>query len=143
MQGWDANGDMAWPAGRWSQGSPASGASAARVPVSVWMREEGGIETWRRDFGGAAFTSRLAQCGPLLVERFGPLRFGFALRREADGLSMHFARWWLGPLPMPRFLMPRGTAGEYETDGRFHFDFGHSLPSKTYSASGMKAARRP
>ena len=30
-----------------------------------------------------------------------------------------------------------------DADGRFHFDFGHSLPSKTYSASGMKAARRP
>ena len=29
-----------------------------------------------------------------------------------------------------------------DADGRFHFDFGHSLPSKTYSASGMKAARR-
>ena len=30
-----------------------------------------------------------------------------------------------------------------DADGHFHFDFGHSLPSKTCSASGMKAARRP
>jgi len=29
-----------------------------------------------------------------------------------------------------------------DADGHFHFDFGHSLPSKTCSASGMKAARR-
>ena len=103
-------------------------AAAAQVPVSVWMREEGGVETWRRDFGGAAFSSRLAQRGAQLVERFGPLRFGFSLRREPDGLSMDFTRWWLGPLPMPRFLMPRGVAREYEADGRFHFDVPVALP---------------
>jgi len=103
-------------------------AAAARVPVSVWMREEDGVETWRRAFGGAAFSSRLAQRGALLVERFGPLRFGFALRREPDGLAMHFVRWWLGPLPMPRLLMPRGTAREYEAESRFHFDVPIALP---------------
>ena len=103
-------------------------AAAAEVPVSVWMREEGGVETWRRDFGGAAFSSRLRQRGALLVERFGPIRFGFHLRREPDGLTMHFARWWLGPLPMPRALMPRGTAREYEAGGRFHFDVPIALP---------------
>ena len=103
-------------------------AAAAEVPVSVWMREEGGVETWRRDFGGVAFSSRLAQRGALLVERFGPIRFGFALRREADGLTMHFQRWWLGPLPMPRLLMPRGAAREYEAEGRFHFDVPIALP---------------
>jgi hypothetical protein len=64
----------------------------------------------------------------LLVERFGPIRFGFALRREADGLTMDFTRWWLGPLPMPRLLMPRGTAREYEAEGRFHFDVQVALP---------------
>jgi NAD(P)-dependent dehydrogenase (short-subunit alcohol dehydrogenase family) len=103
-------------------------AAASQVPVSVWMREEEGVETWRRDFGGNAFSSRLAQSGGLLTEGFGPIRFGFSLRREADGLTMHFARWWLGPLPMPRFLMPRGAAREYEAGGRFHFDVPVALP---------------
>ncbi|MBV9883604.1 MAG: DUF4166 domain-containing protein [Sphingomonadaceae bacterium] len=102
--------------------------AAAQVTVSVWMAEEGGVETWRRTFGGASFSSRLSQRGGLLVERFGLLRFGFALRREADGLSMHFSRWWLGPLPMPRFLMPRGVAREHEAEGRFHFDVPVALP---------------
>ena len=106
-------------------GFPAAG---AEVPVSVWMREEGGVETWRRDFGGAAFSSRLSQRGGLLVERFGPLRFGFVLCREPDGLTMHFTRWWLGPLPMPRLLMPRGVAREHAADGRFHFDVPVALP---------------
>ena len=103
-------------------------AAAAEVPVSVWMREEGGVETWRRDFGGSAFSSRLAQRGTLLGERFGPIRFGFTLRREVDGLTMHFQRWWLGPLPLPRLLMPHGTAREYEAEGRFHFDVPIALP---------------
>jgi len=29
-----------------------------------------------------------------------------------------------------------------DAEGRFHFDFGRSLPPKTCSANGMKAARR-
>lgn len=103
-------------------------AAARQVPVSVWMREEDGVETWRRDFGGICFESRLSQRGALLVERFGLVRFGFALRRETDGLTMHFRRWWLGPLPMPLALAPRGIAREYEADGRFHFDVPIALP---------------
>lgn len=102
--------------------------AAAQVPVSVWMREEDGVETWRRDFGGTCFESRLAQRGSLLVERFGAISFAIKLKREPDGLSMHFERWWIGPLPMPRFLLPRGAAREYETDGRFHFDVPVALP---------------
>ncbi len=106
-------------------GFPPTG---SEIPVTVWMREEDGVETWRRDFGGVAFQSRLAQRGDLLTERFGPIRFAFALQREPDGLTMHFRHWWLGPLPMPRFLLPRGIAREYEKDGRFHFDVPIALP---------------
>lgn len=106
-------------------GFPPAGSG---IPVTVWMREEDGVETWRREFGGVAFQSQLAQRGGLLIERFGPIRFALALRREGDGLTMHFRRWWLGPLPMPRFLLPRGIAREYEKDGRFHFDVPIALP---------------
>lgn len=106
-------------------GFPPAG---TEIPVSVWMREEGGVETWRRDFGGACFESRLSQSGRLMTERFGPIRFGFELRREEDGLSMHFARWWIGPLPMPLALAPRGIARETEAEGRFHFDVPVALP---------------
>lgn len=115
---------LAWLIGR-LVGFPPAGSG---IPVTVWMREEGGVETWRRDFGGVAFESRLAQRGDLLVERFGPIRFAFALKREEDGLSMHFRRWWLGPLPMPRLLLPSGVAREFEQDGRFHFDVPIALP---------------
>lgn len=66
--------------------------------------------------------------GPLLVERFGPLRFGMELRPEPDGLTMHFRRWSIGPLRMPLFLGPRGVAREREIAGRFHFDVPIALP---------------
>jgi NAD(P)-dependent dehydrogenase (short-subunit alcohol dehydrogenase family) len=98
------------------------------VPVSVWMREQDDGETWQRDFGGVCFESRLSQRGALLIERFGPIRFAMKLRRESDGLSMPFRRWWIGPLPMPRVLLPRGLAREYEEGDRFHFDVPVALP---------------
>jgi NAD(P)-dependent dehydrogenase (short-subunit alcohol dehydrogenase family) len=106
-------------------GFPAAGSGIA---VSVWMREEDGVETWRREFGGVGFSSHLAQRGARLIERFGAISFEMALQLEADGLSMPFRRWWIGPLPMPRFLLPREVAREYEADGRFHFDVPITLP---------------
>lgn len=99
-----------------------------QVPVSVWMRERDGVETWRRDFGGVCFRSRLSKRGALLIERFGPISFAMELHPEPDGLSMPFRRWWIGPLPMPRILLPRGVAREHEEAGRFHFDVPVSLP---------------
>lgn len=102
--------------------------AAADIPLKVWMREENGVETWRRDFGGVAFSSRLSERHGLLVERFGLLRFGFKLEREGSGLAMHFARFWLGPIRLPLCLAPRGIAREYEQDGRFHFDVPIALP---------------
>jgi len=106
-------------------GFPPAGSG---VPVSVWMREQQGVETWRRDFGGSCFESRLSNRGGRLVERFGPIRFEMDLRLERNGLSMPFRRWWVGPLLMPRFLLPRGLACEYEAEGRFHFDVPIALP---------------
>lgn len=106
-------------------GFPAAGTG---IPVSVWMREENGVETWRREFGGVGFSSRLSQRGALLVERFGAIRFEMALQPEPDGLTMPFRRWWIGPVPMPRLLLPRDVAREYEADGLFHFDVPITLP---------------
>lgn len=103
-------------------------AAAAEVPVSVWMAERDGVETWRRDFGGACFASRMSQHGDLVVERFGAVRFAMKLKREPDGLSMPFQRWWIGPVPMPRAFLPRGVAREYVENGRFWFDVPIALP---------------
>jgi NAD(P)-dependent dehydrogenase (short-subunit alcohol dehydrogenase family) len=98
------------------------------IPVQVAFAEADGVETWTRDFGGRRFSSRLSRRGALLVERFGPLRFGFDLPGGPDGLSMRLVRWWLGPVPLPPALAPRSEAREWEEDGRFHFDVPIALP---------------
>lgn len=98
------------------------------VALQLWMSEEEGVETWTRTFGTRSFSSRLEQRGKLLVERFGPFRFAMDLVPEPMGLSMEFRRWWIGPVPMPRFLAPRIRGKESEQDGLFRFDVEIGLP---------------
>ncbi len=93
-----------------------------RHHLHVHFLENAGGETWTRDFGGQRFRSHLSRHGPWLVERFGPLRFAFALPGDDKGLTMVMQRWWIGPLPLPRWLAPRSTAREWSENGRFHFD---------------------
>lgn len=99
-----------------------------QVPLQVWMDERSGVERWTRDFGGHEMRSELSQKDGLMVERFGPFRFGFELRAGPDGLSMHLRRWWCWALPLPLCLAPESPAREYEADGRFNLDVPISLP---------------
>lgn len=98
------------------------------MPLHVWMSEEGGIETWHRDFGGAGFSSRLYERDGWLIEQFGLVRCAMELRNTSAGLSMHLRRWWLGPLPLPLALGPRFDAREADVGGVFHFDVSIRLP---------------
>ena len=61
-------------------GFPPEGAYSLHVAFA----EEGGVERWTRHFGPHSFSSRLSERRGLAVERFGPLRFGFALAAEAE-----------------------------------------------------------
>ncbi|QAY75539.1 SDR family oxidoreductase [Sphingosinicella sp. BN140058] len=98
-------------------------------PLHVELTECKGLETWIRDFGGRRFQSNLYARGGLLVERFGLLRFGFALPTDGTGgLAMVMRRWWLGPVRLPLTIAPRAPAREWEEDGRFHFDVSIALP---------------
>lgn len=105
-------------------GFPAEG----EHPLHLSFRERDGRERWTRDFSGRCFSSQLSKHGGLLVERFGPLSFGFDLPADPAGLEMILRRWWLGPMPLPLLLAPRARAREWEEDGRFHFDVRISLP---------------
>jgi hypothetical protein len=96
--------------------------------LHVHFAERDGIERWTRCFSGRCFHSHLSQWGSLLVERFGPLSFGFELRIEGAELHMFLRRWLIGPLPLPLALAPRSLAREWEEDGRFHFDVPIALP---------------
>ncbi len=97
-------------------------------PLHVAFAERDGVETWTREFSGRRFQSTLSQHGTRLVEQFGPLRFGFDLPGDTQGLSMQMRRWWLGPLRLPLAWAPRSVAREWDEDDRFHFDVPISLP---------------
>lgn len=96
---------------------------AGAYPLHVAFAQRRGRERWTRDFGGHVFSSELSARRGLAVERFGPMRFGFALAPAPDGLAMHLRRWSLFGLRLPLFLAPRITAREWEDEqGRFRFD---------------------
>jgi hypothetical protein len=95
------------------------------VPVVVDFRCDKGREVWRRGFAGREFSSTQEEgrgrFERLLVERFGPAAFGFALVVEAGTLRLVLRRWSLFGLTMPLALAPACDARECEEDGRFRF----------------------
>lgn len=100
--------------------------SSRQRPGRVHARTAPAAAAARASHGGS--TSELSQDGEYLVERFGPLRFGFHLAADGEGLTMHLKRWWLGPIALPLALAPRSLAREWEADGRFQFDVPIALP---------------
>lgn len=98
------------------------------IAVTVTMIPQDGGELWQRRFGDQTFVSFLKMEGGQMTERFGPLTFTLGLH-VADG-QLHFPvlAGRMGPLPLPRFLLPRSVAREYEAEGRFHFDVALHVP---------------
>jgi hypothetical protein len=106
--------------------------AAPDVPVRVEMRAEQDGEVWIRTFAGKSFTSHL---GPVrdrrsvVSENFWPFRFHLALRPAPDGLDLVLDSGWLGPLRLPRALLPVSHSHEAEdAQGRFTFDVPIVLP---------------
>jgi hypothetical protein len=95
------------------------------VPVSVTFTVNDGCETWRRTFAGHSFSSEqregAGRSAHLLVERFGPFRFGIALVLASGRLNLVTRHWDFLGLPLPLWLAPSGEAYEFATDDRFHF----------------------
>jgi saccharopine dehydrogenase-like NADP-dependent oxidoreductase len=105
-------------------GFPPEGPHALHVSFT----ERGGVERWTRSFGDRSFTSHLSEARGRLVERFGALRFAFALPSDANGLEMRMRGWSVFGLPLPLALAPQSCAREWQEDGRFRFDVPISLP---------------
>lgn len=101
----------------WIVRFPPSGS----YPLHVSFAERGGVETWTRQFGPHRFASRLSRRGDCVVERFGPIRFAFALPSDGQGLEMALRRWSVFGVPLPLWLAPRITAREWHDVGRFRF----------------------
>lgn len=109
-------------------------AAAMRFPPSgtvslhVAFAERNGVERWTRDFGGHRFSSELSAAGGLVTERFGPMRFVFAMPSGLHGLDMQLRRWSCFRIRLPLLLAPRIAAREWEEEGRFRFDVRVSMP---------------
>jgi saccharopine dehydrogenase-like NADP-dependent oxidoreductase len=106
-------------------------------PVTVtFTTDANGRETWDRRFGNRLMRSTQSagrgRDAWLVVERFGPFRFGLALDWDGRRLRIIPRHWALGPVPLPRWLMPKGPAWEEEeavqTGGRFRFHVEIILP---------------
>lgn len=63
-----------------------------------------------------------------IVEHFGPVSVAFAPVVEDGRLHYVTRHWRIGPLPLPRALLPGGHASESVADGRLRFDVEIRLP---------------
>jgi hypothetical protein len=88
-------------------GMPAAGRN---VPVELTIVPDGTGERWRRTFAGQLLVTKQEHADGLLVESFGPVRFGLALTVAAGGLAFHTRRVWLGFVPLPRRCAPTVVA---------------------------------
>ncbi|MGG7564821.1 DUF4166 domain-containing protein [Rhodovulum sp. DZ06] len=103
-------------------------AAAGDVAVEVSKRADPGGETWERRFGARRFRSRLSLAPDGLRERFGPFSFTIGLRVQDGALHFPVTAGRLGPLRLPRALLPGSEAREYAADGAFHFDVALRAP---------------
>jgi len=97
-------------------------AAADSVPVEVTKSVTPQDEVWQRRFGNRCFRSRLAAASGGMTEGFGPLTFRLGLQVQDGALHFPVLSGRLGPLPLPRWLLPVSITREYAEGGRFCFD---------------------
>jgi hypothetical protein len=115
------------------------------------MRARRDGEIWRRRFAGHSFASLQSEGkggdGGLIVERFGPLAFAFALVIDGERLRLVLRRWRILGVPLPLALAPAADAFEFAAEGRFHFNvaISHRLtgPIITYRGWLVPCPARP
>ncbi len=109
----------------WAVGFPQT---TDDIAVTVAMTPGDSDEMWERKFGGQVFRSHLRLKDGCLTERFGPATFTLGLYVEDGQLHFPVTGGRIGPIPLPRFVLPRSVSREYEADGRFHFDVALMAP---------------
>ena len=125
----DIDGAENW-AGRLVARLVGFGGSVRGLPASVSIERIGSDEVWTRRFGAHTFASRLSseRFGGL-CERFGPITLALDAKLAPRGFSFAVRRWRLGPIPLPRFMMPSTRAQAAINDqGRYAFDVWVGMP---------------
>lgn len=92
------------------------------IPVTVTKTATRQGEIWQRRFGRQGFRSHLAATPLGMTERFGPFTFLLGLSVREGALHYPVVAGRIGPVPMPRWLLPRSEACETAGDGTFGFD---------------------
>jgi len=98
------------------------------LPLRFTIDAADGIETWRRDFGGQVFVSRLWEQKGVLCERTSLATLRYDLELEHGILRMQLRAFSTLGLPWPRALWPSIATAETERDGRYCFDVRASVP---------------
>jgi hypothetical protein len=99
-------------------------------PIAVTMRVVAhGHETWQRRIGASVLHSTLTALDQgMIEERIGIARFRMRLAADAEGLVMTVVSGRIGPVPVPRALLPRSCARESVAADAFRFDVPIALP---------------
>lgn len=94
------------------------------------MEGRGDDEIWVRDFDGRRFRSRLRAAGRPgeISETFEPLTFRIRLTRAAGTLGYPVTSGRIGPVPLPRWLLPESRSAEGAEGGAATFDIDIRLP---------------
>jgi len=114
----------------WLFGFPPTG---RRMPTTITILCDGGVEVWHRRFAGHAVLTRLEPCPRggrrAVVERF---RFGVTFDLEvlerAGRLRFVVRGMHVCGVPMPCWLWPLLRGEEHAQAGTFHFDIDIALP---------------
>ncbi|WP_426690374.1 DUF4166 domain-containing protein [Rhodanobacter ginsengiterrae] len=118
----DITGDAHLPA-RWLRrllGLPSPGLAQA---LALTIERRGKCEIWTRRFASRQMRSTLERRAgsPLLYERLGPARLGFALRHDGDAIDWQLRSVHVFGLPCPRALRGQVLSRSGVRDGRYHF----------------------
>ncbi|WP_282077248.1 SDR family oxidoreductase [Epibacterium ulvae] len=95
---------------------------AADVSIEVTKTISSDHEVWQRKFGKHIFRSTLRATPKGMTERFGPFTFLLGLEVKNGSLFYPVKSARLGPVSLPKWLLPISNAREFEAQGRFHFD---------------------
>lgn len=100
-------------------GFPAAGAD---IPLTVIKTRRGLSECWERHFAEQRFASVLRATPHGITERFGPFTFRLGLHVSEGALHFPVLAGWIGPLRLPRFVLPQSETREYANGGQMQFD---------------------
>lgn len=128
---WQGSATVRRGSSRWGQFLAAAFGfppEAEAVPVEVRKTVTDAGEIWFRKFGDHRFQSRIIRTQNGLTESFGPFAFRLAPFVREGALHFPVAAARMGPLPLPRWLLPGSDAREFDKDGTVRFDIRLTAP---------------